>query len=410
MANKFFTDNLTVAGASTPQQPLSQNKQVRFTFTGNPTGAVGTIQVSNDGTNYVNLLGIREDNGAGFTSSISTGGFSVIANISGWSYYRVNVTVLSTGTLTIRADEGNYSLPQGVAPISLSFASSVVTSSSANALAAGANGATNPAFNVDASAGSAATGLNVAAAAAAAGVALSVISSVRNEALKVDAKGTGTITLASVSTGAVKVSSLLTVTSVNANGLAVGANGTTNPVLKVDCSTASVATGLSVTGAAAAGGLALAVISSGTNEALTVNAKGSGAITIGGTSTGIVSIGRGSVNVAVFSSTKTSLATQNTTPTAAQLLTGYIQHASVTGAGTATLDTAANIDAAIPGVATGDSFECVYSNTGSQTVTITTATGLTLKGTVAIPAGKVAELFFFRTGSAAWDVAIVVSA
>ena len=41
------------------------------------------------------------------------------------------------------------------------------------------------------------------------------------------------------------------------------------------------------------------VISSGTNENLTENAKGLGMITIGGVSTGLVSIGRGSVSMPV---------------------------------------------------------------------------------------------------------------
>lgn len=83
----------------------------------------------------------------------------------------------------------------------------------------------------------------------------------------------------------------ITVTAAVASALAVGRQGATDPVLSVDASTASVATGVKVTGAAAGGGVALAAISSGTNEALTINAKGSGAISIGNSSTGGVIIG-----------------------------------------------------------------------------------------------------------------------
>jgi len=108
--------------------------------------------------------------------------------------------------------------------------------------------------------------------------------------------------------------------------------------------------------------------------------------------------------------TPVALATQNTTPTAAQLLGGLIDHASTTGAGTVTLDTAANLDAAYPNAQPGDVFTCVYANTGSQTVTITTNTGLTLKGTVAIPTAKNALLTFRKTGVAAWTVYITLSA
>lgn len=84
----------------------------------------------------------------------------------------------------------------------------------------------------------------------------------------------------------------LTITSTNASALAVGRQGATAPVLKVNANTASVATGIEIIGAAAAGGVAVNAISSGTNENLTVDAKGSGTITLAGTSTGNVVIPR----------------------------------------------------------------------------------------------------------------------
>lgn len=87
-------------------------------------------------------------------------------------------------------------------------------------------------------------------------------------------------------------SGAITVTATSASSLAVGRQGATDPVLKVDASTGSVATGISITGAAAAGGVALAAISSGTNEALKIDAKGSGTITVGGTSTGAITLTR----------------------------------------------------------------------------------------------------------------------
>lgn len=96
---------------------------------------------------------------------------------------------------------------------------------------------------------------------------------------------TGTLILEGT-TSALTISAPAVVSSANASALTVGANGATNPVLKINSATASVATGLQVTGAAAAGGVAVAAISSGTNENLTIDAKGSGTITLGGTSTG----------------------------------------------------------------------------------------------------------------------------
>lgn len=99
----------------------------------------------------------------------------------------------------------------------------------------------------------------------------------------------GTVTLPATTTiGGSSVSALGVITSSSANALTVGPNGTTNPSFNVDASTASAATGLNVKSAAAASGLAVSVVSSGTNENLTVNAKGSGTITFGNTSTGNV--------------------------------------------------------------------------------------------------------------------------
>lgn len=286
-----------------------------------------------------------------------------------------------------------------------------LTSTNATAIGVGPSGSTNPTFVVDASTASAATGVKIKSAAAAAGVAITTVSSGTNENLTIDAKGSGTIGLGTVSTGNVITSVPIVVTSASANALAVGLAGTTNPALVVDASTASSATGIKVKSAAAAGGVALSVVSSGTNEALSIEAKGSGVIKIGGVSTGLIAMGRGVRNMVIQGSTLTALGSvQNTTPTAAQLLGGYLTHASTTGAGTATLDTGTNISTAVSGVAVGDSFEVLYANTGTQTVTITTNTGLTLVGTAAIPTLKNAFLNFYNTGANTWTVFINVSA
>lgn len=96
-----------------------------------------------------------------------------------------------------------------------------------------------------------------------------------------------------------------TIASTSANAFAVGRNGSTNPAFSVDASTASSATGLNIKSAAAAGGVAVSVISSGTNENLTLDAKGSGTITIGGTSTGAVTIARALTGSAAITATTT---------------------------------------------------------------------------------------------------------
>jgi hypothetical protein len=133
--------------------------------------------------------------------------------------------------------------------------------------------------------------------------------------------GTLTVTGAITANGGITATSLgstgaLTVTSASANALAVGATGATNPVLKVDASTASVATGLSITGAAAGSRLALAVISSGTNEGLNIDAKGSGSITVGNTSTGNINLIRAVSASSTVSAVGVLVATSGTAATA----------------------------------------------------------------------------------------------
>jgi hypothetical protein len=102
------------------------------------------------------------------------------------------------------------------------------------------------------------------------------------------------------------VSGAFTVTSNSSSALAVGANGATNPVLKVDAATASVATGWRMFGNAAGAAAGMSVISSGTNEAGAINAKGSGAVIIGNASTGGVQIGAGGGGLSVSTTTAVS--------------------------------------------------------------------------------------------------------
>lgn len=93
-----------------------------------------------------------------------------------------------------------------------------------------------------------------------------------------------------IATTGLGITGVGTITSASANALCVGLAGATNPALQIDASTASSATGLKVKSAAAASGLAVSVISSGTDENLTIDAKGSGTIGIAPTSTGAVTI------------------------------------------------------------------------------------------------------------------------
>lgn len=120
------------------------------------------------------------------------------------------------------------------------------------------------------------------------------ITSVGNATSIASQTGTGTTFVTSVSptiTTSLAVTGTETITSTSATSLTVGANGATNPTLQVDASTASSATGVSIKSAAAGGGISIAAISSGTNEALTLAAKGAATTTIGSSTGSVSSLG-----------------------------------------------------------------------------------------------------------------------
>ena len=69
---------------------------------------------------------------------------------------------------------------------------------------------------------------------------------------------------------------------------------------------------------------------------------------------------------------------QNLTVTAARFLKGLIVHTSVSGGGTATMDTGPNLIAGLGLTAVGQAMKCTYVNDGNQTVTFAVASGTTL--------------------------------
>lgn len=124
------------------------------------------------------------------------------------------------------------------------------------------------------------------------------------------------------------------VTSSSSSALAVGANGTTNPALRVDASTASSATGLLISSAAAGGGLLVSAISSGASESITLSSKSTGNAALAAAGAGQVILSTNSVTrVAVddvsFSLTPTA---GNTASTARFVFTGAADAALTAGA------------------------------------------------------------------------------
>lgn len=149
------------------------------------------------------------------------------------------------------------------------------TSASATAFESGLNGGTNPVFRLVNNISSQATGISITGRAAAAGADITVISSGTNEPLTIESKGSGATRINLAATGDVVV------------------GDATNPAFQVVHTTEG--TGVKVTSAAAASGVAVAAVSSGTNENLTIDAKGSGTVSIGTSSTGDVIVSNGQV-------------------------------------------------------------------------------------------------------------------
>jgi hypothetical protein len=194
----------------------------------------------------------------GSTYTLATNGTAVLRGaIAGYSEVRARLTAISSGSVAAEVDT------QPAGSVSGSGGTIIATVPATSTFSAGIT------FN-------GATGANDLVIPDNLADALSILEAANVYLRCVTTNGSESVQLGQATT----------VTSAGANALAVGPNGATNPTLKVDGSTASAATGLQVKSAAAAGGLALSVISSGTNEALTLDSKGTGTLTLNGTATG----------------------------------------------------------------------------------------------------------------------------
>ena len=266
------------------------------TIQGNPFSA----QQDPNNLGWQNLAAMRLDTNAIENTPTLTNNTARQWKVScdGLQQLAFNVTAL-TGDMPInfqsQYDPAGVGIVQAVSSSQTIAGTLTVNTANANALAVGANGATNPVLQINTSASTVATGLEVSGAAAGSGVALQAITSGTNEVLTLDAAAAALVKIGTVASTALGLQvgsatsaagTQLLVVSTNAAALAVGANGATNPALVVNSNTASSKTGLTVTSNAAGSGVALAAISNATNEGLTLDAKGSSPVTIGSVSTG----------------------------------------------------------------------------------------------------------------------------
>lgn len=164
---------------------------------------------------------------------------------------------------------------------------------------------------------------------------------------------------------------------------------------------------LQVTASATGNAVLIAAVGSDTNVTTNHDAKGSGAVNIGSVSTGQNSIGLASLKPTLFSATVAALGTtQNSTPSAAQLIGGIVTQTGATGAGTFTLPTGTLLSAAFAVVPTvGQTFQCIFTNLGGgQTITITGATGTTVVGKAATATATSTTMTFINTGANTWTI------
>lgn len=190
----------------------------------------------------------------------------------------------------------------------------------------------------------------------------------------------GVIGLPALTTiGGQSVVALGTITSTSAAAFAVGRQGATTPVLNVNAATSLVVTGVTLVGAAAAAGMQITTTSSGTDEALKIDAKGAGTLTLNGTATGKVILAR---FANVKSITVPVAAAGSTVSDAGQLGAGNIVHITSDGA-------AKGVKA--PATVLGD-FQYVINDSATAcefyAASGGTVNGLSADASVVIPASK----------------------
>jgi len=91
---------------------------------------------------------------------------------------------------------------------------------------------------------------------------------------------------------------------------------TFNQLFGFDATAAGAATGLQLKSAAAGGGFAVSTLSTGANENLSLDSKGTGALILNGTATGLIILGRGTQKTFVEGLSVTTLAGTSQTLTA----------------------------------------------------------------------------------------------
>lgn len=175
------------------------------------TNTWSAVQMFNSGT--VVLKGATSGQATLNAPAVAGSAVITLPGVTGTVATLSGTETLSNKTLTAPAigSATGISLALGGAAIGgnvLAVAgTSALTSTSAAAFSVGANGATNPAFQVDASASSQTTGVKIQGQAAGGGPQISTTSPNTDENINLNGKGAGIVRIGSVSTGGVSLGS-----------------------------------------------------------------------------------------------------------------------------------------------------------------------------------------------------------
>lgn len=160
-----------------------------------------TVTLATAGTG-INITSAASGGGVAIAA---TGGTNEAVTFDGKGTGTIGIGTVSTGAITLGAATGVTG-------------ALTVTSAGASALAVGRLGATTPALQVDASAGTSITGLKITAAAAGNGLALAAVGEASNGNITIDAQGTGTLTLNGTATGNIVLGAAATGVSLSVTG------------------------------------------------------------------------------------------------------------------------------------------------------------------------------------------------
>lgn len=236
-----------------------------------------------------------------------------------------------------------------------------VTSASATALAVGRLGATTPAFTVDASTASQVAGLKVTGAATGGTVAVVATDSGSNTSLTLNAKGSGTIGIGTVSTGLVTITPALTV-----GGVATLTAGT--------AAVLTFGAHLSGTSFNSAGNVTLATDAASTNTVSTIVARDSSGNFAAGTITASLT-GSISGNAATATALQTARTINGTSFDGTANITVTAAAGTLTGGTLASNVLASSLTSV--GVLAAPHFTAAVVDSGGLTVT---AGGITVTG------------------------------